>query len=74
MLHYKVEKWVQIEEGHERSYTFVVKDINELNQYWESKGGISTKATPISGLKYLVMKLLYNCYKKEYWKDQKNYF
>jgi hypothetical protein len=74
MVHYKIEKWVQLNKNHKRQYIFVVKNMEEANQYWYSKGNISTKVTVISGFKYWFMKIFYNCYKKEYWEDQEKYF
>lgn len=72
MAYYRVEKWVQLDENHKRQYIFAVKDMKELNKYWNCKGYISTDATIISKAKYLVMKIFYNCYKKEFLNDQKS--
>ena len=72
MAHYKVEKWVQLNENHKRQYIFAVKDMKELNKYWDGKGCISTHATIISNTKYVIMKIFYNCYKKEFLQDQKS--
>jgi hypothetical protein len=72
MIHYKVEKWVELNKNHKRQYIFTVKNMEEGNLYKNGKNDISTTFTPITGIKYYIMKLFYNCYKKEYLDDLKN--
>jgi hypothetical protein len=46
--------------------------MEEGSLYKNGKNDISTTFIPITGIKYYIMKFLYNGYKKEYWNDLKN--
>lgn len=66
--YYKLIKWVQLNPTQKRQYILPVTNL-EIQEYLKNKNTISNYIIPVSKIKYLLLKILYQDNITEYWKN-----